>query len=698
MQIRMHGLLKIFRFLVLLAAASSSPAGAAPSEKRLALVIGNGSYKAKTLATPANDAALIAQTLQAAGFDVTGARDLGGDALGQVFRDFIDRVGKAGPDAVATVYFAGYGLQLEGENYLVPVDADVAEPDVRPRALRLSEQTHSLAALHLKAIFVILDAAYATPFSLSGRRPAGGLAWVEPETNMLIAFNAAPGTVSPDVAGGYGPYAKALAEMIREGGLTPARLFDRVRLRVSESTKGAQIPWDATKIETQFMFFERGPGAPPRADSPEHTAWMRSKPMRSLGARDAYLTALARDTFDGYVDFLADYWHDPMASRVRALLAARREAIVWRRTYQANAPDAYWSYLELYPRGPHAADARSLLSLLGAAVALPVKFARMEYEVPPPLPDEIEYIERPALILDDPALALEPPQPAPANFLEPPPPELLGLPPPAAPSGEHLLPTPMVVSLPAYVRQPVDAERPPNPVVSDNAGETPAINSTEDSATKPDGQSMFASIWSARAADNMNSLAASSGLSSSVAPKTTAINGLSPPPPAVTPGASEQIKAPLSPPLSGVSSTPLLPTGNDAPASSGIVLSVLSTDIVSPLSVAAILAPLPLGNPLPTRRDAMLSPSATNSIPRPIPRPAALAPPPIRKRSEPIARPASVSSPTGTDQDSAPPRGSLDTRPASTEVVRPAEGAPGASPSTPQRKPCVVVSGKQVCS
>ena len=225
------------------------------------------------------------------------------------------------------------------------------------------------AALHLKTTFIILDAARAGPFVLPGQ--AGGLAWVEPETNMLIAFNAAPGTVAPDVGGGYGPYAKALAEMIREGNLTPANLFDRVRLRVNELTKGAQVPWDASKIETQFKFFERAPGAPPRADSPERTASMRSQSMRSLGAQDAYMVALMRDTFDAYTDFLADYWHDPMTKRVRALLAARREAITWRRTYQANVPDAYWSYLERYPRGPHLADARRLLTRLGAATAPP---------------------------------------------------------------------------------------------------------------------------------------------------------------------------------------------------------------------------------------------------------------------------------------------------------------------------------------
>src|ERR1700676_3996106 len=195
----MQGIFKIsLGLLALLAVLSAPTAGAAPSEKRLALVIGNGSYRAKTLASPVNDAALIAQTLQAAGFDVMGARGLAEDSLRQAFRVFIDGVTKAGPDAVAFVYFAGYGLQLEGENYLIPIDADIADAsDVPVRALRLSEQTHALAALHVKTAFVILDAARASPFVLSGQPPAGGLAWVEPPTNMMIAFNAPPGTGSP---------------------------------------------------------------------------------------------------------------------------------------------------------------------------------------------------------------------------------------------------------------------------------------------------------------------------------------------------------------------------------------------------------------------------------------------------------------------------------------------------------------------
>ncbi|HKN10075.1 MAG TPA: caspase family protein, partial [Pseudomonadota bacterium] len=96
--------------------------GAAQSEKRIALVVGNAGYQAGgPLNTPANDAGLIAQTLQAAGFDVVGARDLDQDSLRHAFRDFVDKATSSGPDTVAFVYVGGYGLQLEGENYFIPV-------------------------------------------------------------------------------------------------------------------------------------------------------------------------------------------------------------------------------------------------------------------------------------------------------------------------------------------------------------------------------------------------------------------------------------------------------------------------------------------------------------------------------------------------------------------------------------------------
>src|SRR2546427_3605387 len=130
----------IRKLVAALALAFIVAPGAAQAEKRIALVVGNAGYQAGTLNTPANDAGLIAQTLQAAGFDVVGARDLDQDSLRRAFRDFLDKVTGAGPDTVAFVYVSGYGLQLEGENYFVPIDARIArDTDVSAEAVRISD-------------------------------------------------------------------------------------------------------------------------------------------------------------------------------------------------------------------------------------------------------------------------------------------------------------------------------------------------------------------------------------------------------------------------------------------------------------------------------------------------------------------------------------------------------------------------------
>src|SRR5882724_10668139 len=296
-----------------------SSATAQQQEKRIALVVGDGAYAKSPLATAANDAGLIAQTLQAAGFDVVGARDLDGDTLRKSFRDFVQKAEASGPGTVAMVYLAGYGLQLAGENYFIPVDSTVnRETDIPIEGLRISDYIRQLAALPLKASIIVLDAARQQPFIEGGQPIASGLALVEPEANMLIAFNAAPGTIAPVEQGPYGVYAQSLAEMIRTGGLPLPEVFNRVRLRVNEASKGAQVPWDAGKIDTQFMFFDRAPDAPAEAP-PDQAAAVRNKPIRDLGVQDAYAAALERDSMPGYEDFLAAYPGDPLARRVRAI-------------------------------------------------------------------------------------------------------------------------------------------------------------------------------------------------------------------------------------------------------------------------------------------------------------------------------------------------------------------------------------------
>src|SRR5580704_15086783 len=171
-----------FALIVFLSPGFVAAQGAPPTEKRIGLVIGNAAYQAGALNTSANDAGLIAQTLQAAGFDVVGARDLDQDTLRRAFRDFLEKAQASGPNTIAFIYLSGYGLQLEGENYFIPVDARIGRDlDVAAEAVRISDYARPLAALHLKASILVLDVARAHPFARSGAPLASGLAILDPE-------------------------------------------------------------------------------------------------------------------------------------------------------------------------------------------------------------------------------------------------------------------------------------------------------------------------------------------------------------------------------------------------------------------------------------------------------------------------------------------------------------------------------------
>src|SRR6202051_4100852 len=403
-----------FWLLVILASTLGQHASQA-AEQRFALVIGKDEYKAAKLATSANDAGLVADALQSAGFTVTGARNLDQATRRESFREFTGRVSAAGPDAVALVYLAGIGLQFNGENYFVPVDADIQrDVDVPLQAIRVSDFTQPLASLPGRVKIVILDAARQNPFGGGNQPLAGGLALVEPMRSMAIAFNAAPGTVAPDEQGPYGAYATSLTEMIAAGGLGLDDLFARILLRVSDLTQGAEIPWYASQIDGPFFMTELASGAPPPPNVMP-IAEVRAKRIRDFAnLDDAYAAALDRDSIDGYEQFLAVYPHSPYSERIPGMLAGRREAIIWRRAVIADTPPAYWSYLRRYPNGPHVWDARRRLAMLAAAYDPPPDFAYYDFGVPPPPPGELGYVDQPIIIFAAAPSEVRGPPPPPA--------------------------------------------------------------------------------------------------------------------------------------------------------------------------------------------------------------------------------------------------------------------------------------------
>jgi uncharacterized caspase-like protein len=707
---------------------------AATSEKRIALVIGNAAYQQGALPTTANDAGLIAQTLQAAGFEVIGARDLDGDTLRHTLRDFMEKAAASGPDTVAMVYLAGYGLQMSGENFFVPVDAKIVrDTDLPLEAVRVSDYIRQLGTLPLRAGIFVLDGAHAPPFSLSGQPLAGGLALIEPDPNMLVAFNAAPGTIGPNEPGPYGTYAQALAEMIRQGGLSLPELFNRVRLRVNEITKGAEVPWNAQHIQTDFVFFERGPDAP-QAAPPAQVAEMESRPIRDFDARDAYIAALDRDTLQAYEEFLAAFPNDRLAERVRAIVAARREAIIWRRSYRADTPQAYWSYLRRYPSGPHAWDARRRLAALAAQLEPPPAFAVMNYDVPPPPPDEIFYVERPVIMFDDPVYAFVPPPPPPVFFLPPPEPDFIVLPPPPPPVAVFVLPVPMFVAMPTYVRPPAYVAPPPNNVVFANIHNAAAINNVINQSVANNGATpattpgaptaSVAPILPAAVAQKATLIQqqAPKGQPGSTAPRANLpapgsqrsglpSTKLEPLPGAGTQPLPKTNVAPIAPgptPANRLGTSPGPTPGHVPPAGTSRPGGPSATVAPSPPSqesspqrgVPAAAQPPTSGNPpsRPTVRPPGAPPAMRNTatpvspqiVNRPAPKPATPSPN-INHTSRPAVQPPVANHPP------APPV-AANRSPPPPMVNRPSPPPPAAARPAPQAaKKCVVQGGKQVC-
>jgi uncharacterized caspase-like protein len=429
--------------------ATRAQTDAAAQNPRIALVIGNSAYPDHPLATAANDAGLVAQTLQAAGFEVVGARDLDQNSLRGALRDFLDKAAAIGPDMQAFVYLSGRGVQYEGDNYFVPVDARIArDADVPIQAVKISDFSHALAATPGRARILVLDAARANSFAASGAPLAGGLALVDPEAGSLIAFNTAPGAVAPDEPGPYGAYGKSLAGAMRQGGLPIEDVFAQTRLQVNQQTNGAVIPWSASKVEEPYSIFDRAPDAPP-PPAIAAAADIANRPFGSLGPDVAYSLVVERDTLKAYQEYLAAYPDAPQARRVRAILAARREAIFWRRSVADNSPRAYWTYLRVYPNGPHVADAQRRLQILAAQFQPPPDFAPLDYsDLPPPPPDELVYDTGPTFVFDDPDYG--PPPPPPYGFVLEEDESWRNLPPPPPPRGLGFLPV-LPIAIPLLI-------------------------------------------------------------------------------------------------------------------------------------------------------------------------------------------------------------------------------------------------------
>lgn len=329
-------------------------------EQRVALVIGNSNYQnAPQLANPDNDAQSMAQFLNSAGFEVISATDLGQNDMLRVVQDFSAKVSARGPNTVAMVYYAGHGVQLAGENYLVPVDAKVSnQTDLVNDSVRLVDVMSTLETIPSRMRIVILDACRNNPFpnvNDAGR----GLAIVDAPNGSIVGYSTAPGAEALDGSGGHSPYTQAFLNVAREPNVPIEQLFKRVRLQVNQTTSGAQIPWESSSLTSDFTFFGDTAVAANRAPVNAPVVQMASN-LPSRSTRQAYDYVVSEGRPEYYQEFIQMYPHDPLCDHIRWLLSNLLLTQAWHQAVLANSPLGYKKFYDSYGNSPYAQVALKL--------------------------------------------------------------------------------------------------------------------------------------------------------------------------------------------------------------------------------------------------------------------------------------------------------------------------------------------------
>jgi Caspase domain len=300
------------------------PSSAAHADKRVALVIGNSAYQnTGELRNPSNDAADVTAALRRLGFQVTDGRDLDKRAMERSIRQF--GLSLEGAD-VALFFYAGHGIQVGGQNHLIPVDARLAgEGDVDFETLPLSLVLKQMER-EAKTSLVLLDACRDNPLARNLARTMGtravtigtGLAEVKTGIGTLIGFSTQPGNVAADGLGRNSPYAGALLKHMESSSKDVSGILVDVRNEVLRATNGTQVPWEHTSLTGQVYFRDAPAASSPEPGAPaspsgrnydkemEIAFWNAVKDSKSPAVLRTYLDRFPKGTFAGLAHVLME--------------------------------------------------------------------------------------------------------------------------------------------------------------------------------------------------------------------------------------------------------------------------------------------------------------------------------------------------------------------------------------------------------
>ena len=353
-----HALLKL-----MIPAAVLLGTHSASAESRLALVIGQSAYRSvPALPNPANDARAVTQLLTNSGFEVSTAADLSQSQMREAVSDFAGKVAAKGADTVALVFYAGHGLQIDGENFLVPIDIDPKrEADIPIQAVRLNDILNTLNSVPSKMRILMLDACRNNPFP-DLKTAGGGLAIVDAKIGApgtFMSFSTSPGAVAEDGSGSNSPYTNALLAAGKEN-IPIEETFKRVRLAVNKVTEGRQTPWDSSSLTEDFRFSGTSVAGPKPAETPKKSVAEWTRDLKGKPVEAANELIVADGTDEAYEAFAGLFPQTALGRLARDWLVRHRRMVAWNEAVVINTASGYRSFLAKFPDSDLSATARKL--------------------------------------------------------------------------------------------------------------------------------------------------------------------------------------------------------------------------------------------------------------------------------------------------------------------------------------------------
>jgi hypothetical protein len=357
------------------------------AENRMALVIGQSAYKSvPALPNPGNDAKAVSQLLSNSGFEVSQAADLSQNEMRTAISDFAGKVAAKGPDTVALVFYAGHGIQVDGENFLIPTDIDPKrEADIPMQAVRLNDVLNTLASVPSRMRFLLLDSCRNNPFPELGKSAGSGLAIVDAKVGApgtFVSFSTSPGAVAEDGNGVNSPYTTALLEAAKQPNIPVEETFKRVRVAVNKATDGRQTPWDSSSLTEDFKFIGAAtPGPKLAAAKKTVEEWKRDLKGKPVEAANEIIVADGSD--EAYEAFAVTFAGTTRGLQAKDWLDRHRRLVAWNKAVLINTASGYREFLALYPDSDLTITARKLAERLRyrpefvAAIPAPVQNASL---------------------------------------------------------------------------------------------------------------------------------------------------------------------------------------------------------------------------------------------------------------------------------------------------------------------------------